>query len=76
MSQTEDQKGAANLTRQKINKNFNKLLGQNNKPTGVRGSVMQNFLLKAKDGKASVTTIAGKSTAVTRNINISIPILE
>ena len=45
-------------------------------PTAERGNrVMQNFLLKAKD-KASVTTIAGKSTAVSRIIDTSVPILE
>ena len=47
-----------------------------NKPTAARDNrVMQNFLLKAKD-KASVTTIAGKSTAVSRIIDTSVPILE
>ena len=54
-----------------------------NKPTAARdnrvmakppSSMAQNFLLKAKD-KASVTTIAGKSTAVSRIIDMSVPIL-
>lgn len=64
------------MNRKKITLNFNKLIGQVNMPTAVSGNrAMQNFLLKAKD-KASVTTVAGKSTAVSRIIDMSVPILE